>query len=119
MLSIWNSVYISESILRHRINPALVKIDELISEETSPQVKRCVRAIASRDIESGSDARTSASKAFAICTSQMQKNGYVKKGTNFPTQKGKRAGRSKAADKTHSGKLQQYKDILAMARGDK
>lgn len=86
---------------------------------TSPQLKRCVRAIASKAIDDeGMEARKAVSKGFAICTRQLQRHGFLKSGTNRPTKKGKKAGRSKAADKTHAGKVEQYKKILAMARGE-
>ena len=81
---------------------------------TQPQMKRCVLAIASKE---DGDPRAALSKAFAICTAQLQKHGYLKKGTNRATKKGEKAGRSKASDKEHASKVEQYKALLAKARG--
>jgi hypothetical protein len=82
---------------------------------TQPQMKRCVLAIAAKD---GGDPKAALSKAFAICTAQLQKHGYIKKGTNRATKKGERAGRSKASEKGHSSKVEKYEKLLATARGE-
>jgi hypothetical protein len=82
---------------------------------TQPQMKRCVLAIASKD---KGDPKAALSKAFAICTAQMQKHGYVKQGTNRATKKGEKAGRSKASEKGHKGKVEKYEKLLATARGE-
>jgi hypothetical protein len=77
---------------------------------TSPQLKRCVRAVA---LKNDGDV----SKAFAICTKQLQKTGYIKVGTQVPTKAGETAGRSKAADKGHAEKVLDYEALLKLARG--
>jgi hypothetical protein len=114
-----------------RVNPSLVPYKEMLSDEdgfvwlsdlieakrkhTPPQLKRCVRAIAK---ESGGDSpsRADISRAFAICTKQLQKGGYLKKGSQEPTKKGSKRGRSKAHDKEHAEKLADYEKMLAGAR---
>jgi hypothetical protein len=85
---------------------------------TSPQLKRCVLAIAKKGIKNGMEPRAAISKGFAICTRQLQKHGYLKSGTNRPTEMGGSTGRSKAADKTHKSKVAEYGRLLAMARSE-
>ena len=80
------------------------------------QLKRCVNAIVSKG---GDVSRDSVSKAFAICTASLQNKGYIEKGTNVPTEKGKSASKSKAADKTHPSKMKDYEAILAAVRKKK
>jgi len=82
-------------------------------QHTTPQMKRCVRAIVDK---SGNVSRDSISRAFAICTSSLQKKGYLKKGTNRPTKKGMQRGKSKAAEKGHKEKLQDYESMLAAVK---
>ena len=116
-----------------RVNPALVPYFEMLSGDdgfvrlsdliegrkgkTPPQLKRCVRAIAK---ERGGDepTRDQLSSAFAICTKQLQRNGYLKVGSQKPTKKGSKKGRSKAAQKDHSSKLKDYEKMLATVRVD-
>jgi len=88
-----------------------IKLSDLYEarKTTPPQLKRCVLAVAKK---SGGDT----SKAFAICTSSLQNKGYLKQGTQAPTKKGAKAGRSKAAEKKHSGKVSEYEQLLALAR---
>jgi hypothetical protein len=111
-----------------RLNPTLVPYlrvfqdgDELVNladifeakkRHTTPQLKRCVRAVAK---ENDGDV----SKAFAICTKQLQRSGYLKQGTNEPTKKGVKAGKSKAAEKGHGEKVKEYETLLAAARKDR
>lgn len=112
-----------------RLNPALhpmgrvfqdgkelVRLSDLFEarkKKTPPQLKRCVRAVAKKN---GGDT----SKAFAICTAQLQKTGYLKVGTQRPTKAGEKAGRSKAGEKGHSDKVKEYEGLLALNRkGDK
>lgn len=90
----------------------IVKISDLFEgrkRKTPPQLKRCVRAVAKKH---GGDV----SKAFAICTAQLQKGGYLRIGTQEPTKAGKTAGRSKAAEKDHKDKVSEYEQLLALAR---
>lgn len=92
-------------------------------KKTPPQLKRCVRAVAEKELE-GKDSsdkdtvRKATSKAFAICTAQLQKTGYLKVGSQAPTKSGKKAGRSKAGQGGHAGKVQDYERLLAVARGE-
>jgi len=89
---------------------SLVDVVELVERrKTPPQLKRCVRAVA---LQNGGDV----SKAFAICTAQLQKHGYLKKGTAMPTKAGKASGRSKAAEKEHMNKLGDYEMLLRINR---
>lgn len=119
---------------KSRLNPALVPYSEMLSDGsgfvrlsdliegkkggTPPQLKRCVRAIAK---ERGGDepSRDQLSAAFAICTKQLQRHGYLKKGSQETTKKGAKRGRSKAADKGHAVKLDDYEAMLAGARKSK
>ena len=79
---------------------------------TPPILKRCVRAVA---MQYGGDI----SKAFAICTAQMQKAGLLKSGTGKPTKAGIKSGRRKAADAGHPGKLSDYEGLLRLNRKGK
>jgi len=114
-----------------RLNPALYPFGRVFSDgsefvrlsdlfearrQTPPQLKRCVRAVAKQYAGDGKVTREVMSKAFAICTKQLQKSGYIKIGTAAPTKKGSKAGRSKAADKSHTGKVAEYEKMLAQAR---
>ena len=72
-------------------------------------LKRCVRAVAK---QYGGDV----SKAFAICTAQLQKGGYLRTGTQKVTAKGKKRSKSKAAQKGHAGKVAEYEKLLKGAR---
>jgi hypothetical protein len=74
-------------------------------KHTTPQLKRCVAAVAK---DNGGDI----SKAFAICTASLQKKGFLKPGTNAPTKKGATAGRRKAAEKGHTAKVAEYETML-------
>lgn len=91
----------------------LAGIDEA-RKPTATQLKRCVSAIASKD--ASGDPREVVSRAFAICTAQLQKHGYLKDGTQRPTKKGKSAGKRKAAQKDHMDKVGEYEDLLRKAR---
>jgi len=95
------------------IDLSLLRIEE--RKPTSPQMKRCVYSIASKE---GGD-RKALSKAFAICTAHLQKHGYLKDGSSRPTAKGKSAGKSKAAEKGHGYKVSAYEKILKRARSKK
>jgi len=102
----------------------LVRLSDLFEarKQTPPQLKRCVRAIVDKEME-GEDRtpeamRAAISKGFAICTSQLQKSGYLKVGSQKPTKAGKQAGRSKAAQKAHMDKVADYERMLGVARGE-
>lgn len=113
-----------------RTNPSLVPYLEMLSDgedfvwlsdliegkkgHTPPQLKRCVRAIAKK--AGDKPTREDISRAFAICTKQLQKGGYLKKGTQDPTKKGSKRGRSKAGEKAHSTKVAEYERMLAGAK---
>jgi len=105
---------------------ALVDLSGLFEErkKTPPQLKMCVRAVALKALEKSEvldrDAvRAAVSKGFAICTSQLQKNGYLRVGSQSPTKAGKTAGRSKAATKGYDEKFLDYEELLAAARKSK
>lgn len=98
--------------------PTAVKRKALEERSQTPtQLKRCVRAIVKKN--KGKVTREIVSRAFAICTKSLQSKGYFKKGTHEPTKKGKKRGRSKAAEKGHVEKLMDYETMLAIARGEK
>ena len=94
-----------------KIEDEIVKLSDLFEarKKKPVQLKRCVRAVAK---QYGGDV----SKAFAICTAQLQKGGYLKVGTQEPTKVGKKVGRSKAAEKGHSDKVSEYEKMLDVAR---
>lgn len=83
-------------------------------ERTAAFVKRCVRAVASK--EADPSARASIDKAFAICVAQGQKMGRLKPGSGEPTKLGQKVTRSKAAEKGHAEKLSAYEKLLASSR---
>lgn len=84
----------------------------VLAEATSPAIRRCVSAVASKDGGGGEAVR----KAFAICTAQAQKRGELEPGSNKPTAAGKARTRSLAAQKGHSDKVTRYSELLAGAR---
>lgn len=114
-----------------RLNPARVPYARLFSDgdefiklkdlfearkkHLPTQLKRCVRAITK---ERGGDepTREDMSRAFAICTAQLQRSGYLKKGSQKPTKKGKTRSRSKAGEKGHKSKVAEYEKMLALVR---
>ena len=79
-------------------------------------MKRCVVAVAKKMAGEGGITRDTISKAFAICTKSLQHKGYLEKGSQRPTKLGKSRGRSKAADKTHKGKVAEFEAMLAAVR---
>lgn len=92
-------------------------------KQTPPQLKRCVRAIVKKEVGDVSDAdkglvRAAISKGFAICTANLQKHGYMQKGSHETTKSGDTSGRSKAAQDGHKDKVAEYEKILARARKD-
>jgi len=87
----------------------LADIFEARKKRTPVVLKRCVRAVAK---QYGGDV----SKAFAICTAQLQKGGYLEPGTQSVTAKGKKRSKSKAAQKGHSNKVAEYEKLLKQAR---
>jgi len=101
--------------LRDLHSNRLINLSDLFEERkkkhTPVQLKRCVRAVAKKH-------DGDVSKAFAICTAQLQKSGYLKVGTQKPTKAGSAASRSKAAEKGHKAKVADYEKLLARARGE-
>lgn len=120
-----------------RVNPKYVPFQALMQEgveaisvrslfearrrTTPPQLKRCVLAIV-KDATGGDvtkATRADVSRAFAICTKQFQKYGYLEVGTQKPTGKGKTSGKKKAAEKDHGGKVAEYEKMLDTVRKPK
>ena len=90
-------------------------------KHTPSQLKRCVRAIVKKEVGDSGDqdlVRAAISKGFAICTAQLQKHGYLRKGSQDTTKIGATAGRSKSAEKGHGSKVDEYEKMLAVARGE-
>ena len=84
------------------------------------QVQRCVLAVSERlRREEGLGARAATSRAFQICTSSLQKQGYLKKGTAKPTLKGKARSFVKAHDEEHLLKSLRYQRLLEEGRREK
>lgn len=120
-----------------RVNPVLVPYGQLMQEAkglidlkelfearrrtTPPQLKHCVLAIV-KDLTGDNvegATRADVSKAFAICTKQFQKYGYLEVGTQKPTGKGKTAGKKKSAEKEHGSKVAEFEKMLAAVRKGK
>lgn len=80
-------------------------------EHTPPLLRRCVAKVAAQY-----DGDTS--KAFAICTAQYQRHGYMKKGSQELTKKGKRQQRRKAAEPGHARAMDDYETLLKTARAE-
>lgn len=116
-----------------RVNPSLlpsgrifkdgsefVRLSDLFEAKkrtTPPQLKRCVLAIVKKEVGSIDNAtREAVSKAFAICTRNLQKYGYLEKGSQSPTGTGQKRGRSKAADSSHKDKLAEFEKMLTVVR---
>ena len=87
----------------------LCLVEKSLKGPTPPLIRRCVLAVANRY---GGDT----DRAFAICVASAQKRGELRKGSLKLNKKGKKAQRSKAADKTHPGKMKKYERLLAKAR---
>jgi hypothetical protein len=73
------------------------------------QLRHCVVAVGDKlggDVE----------RAFAICTASLQKSGYLKKGTQEPTEKGVERSRSKSRQKGAKEVDQEYEKMIQAAR---
>jgi hypothetical protein len=131
---LWMHPYPTMLKTKRRINPSLVRIGRVYQNgaefirltdlieamleakkgRNPSQLKRCVLAVAKKD--GGEPTRDDVSRAFAICTKQLQKSGYLKKGTQKATKKGKKRSRSKSAEAGHGGKVADYEKMLAGVR---
>lgn len=80
------------------------------------QLHLCVRAVLKRMKTKDSRA---VSRAFAICTASLQKNGYLRKGSNEPTVKGKARATLMKRRKDTLDKLAEFEQILARAGVDR
>lgn len=76
---------------------------------TPDLVRHCVAAVAK---QYGGDT----DKAFAICVSQLQKNGYLKPGTMELTAAGKKKEKEHEAEPDAKKKLAAYEKLLKAAR---
>lgn len=74
-------------------------------------MRRCVSAVSAKP---GQDVRG----AFAICTAQMQRYGYLQKGTHKATAKGKALSRKHKRQADHGEKIARYERALARERQD-
>jgi len=83
--------------------------EDIFTEETPTLLKHCVRAVAQKH---GGDTK----KAFAICTAQLQRSGYLEKGSQKLTAKGKEAEKKHAADPDAKMKLSDYEGLLKANR---
>jgi hypothetical protein len=88
---------------------------ELASELDRLQLHRCVLAVAESG-PSGLDADRQLSRAYAICTASLQRNGYLKRGSNEPTLKGRRRSIEMANDEDALAKEREYQAWLERAR---
>ncbi len=95
--------------------PTLIVLPE--NQDGLAQYRRCVLAVYERFVDGGQpEGRETLSRAFAICTKQLQKYGYLQPGSRRPTMKGLEASILKAADDEHVGKMVRYEQALARAR---
>ena len=77
---------------------------------TPDLVRHCVAAVAKKDGDT--------EKAFAICVSQLQKNGYLEPGTMKLTAEGRAKEKEHEAEPDAAKKLASYEKILKAARKD-
>jgi hypothetical protein len=88
--------------------------------QTPEQLRRCVLAVAERlREEEGISASEATSRAFAICTSSLQRYGYLKAGTHTPTAKGRKRSQAKATDDEALLKSLRYQRLLERGRGER
>jgi hypothetical protein len=80
-------------------------------QESSSWMKRCVASV-------GKKPGVDTSGAFAICTSQGQKAGLLKKGTSKPTKKGASRAKSLGQQPEHGKKLADYEKMLKRSTED-
>ena len=81
------------------------------------QLRRCVLKVYQRYVDQGSpEGRETLSRAYAICTSQFQKYGYLVPGTRTPTAKGLLRSIEKSSDPVRAQRMQEYERVLAGAR---
>ena len=81
------------------------------------QVRRCALAVADRlRRDEGLSAREATGRAFAICTSTLQRGGYLKPGTHTPTAKGRARSRAKLQDEEAAFKHARYQRLLKEGR---
>ena len=76
------------------------------------QLRRCVASVAGR----GGTAEGDTSSAFAICTSSLQRGGYLEPGTAKPTAKGRARSRELSREMKHPIAIARYQDMLRRAR---
>ncbi len=77
---------------------------------TPDLVRHCVAAVAAKDGDT--------ERAFAICVSQLQKNGYLEPGTMKLTAAGRAKEKEHEAEPDAKKKLASYEKILKAARKD-
>jgi len=77
---------------------------------TPDLVRHCVAAVAKKDGDT--------ERAFAICVSQLQKNGYLEPGTMKLTAEGRAKEKEHEAEPDAAKKLASYEKILKAARKD-
>lgn len=77
---------------------------------TPDLVRHCVAAVAAKDGDT--------ERAFAICVSQLQKNGYLEPGTMQLTAAGKAKEKEHEAEPDAKKKLASYEKLLKAARKD-
>jgi hypothetical protein len=85
--------------------------------QTPEQLRRCALAVAERlREEEGLSASEATGRAFAICTSSLQRYGYLKAGTHKPTAKGRKRSQAKATDDEALLKSLRYQRLLERGR---
>ena len=76
------------------------------------QLRRCVRRVAGP----GGSAEGDVSAAFAICTSSLQRGGYLKPRTNRPTFRGILRASVLSKQAEHASAMEEYEQMLARIR---
>lgn len=97
---------LNDAELHEALNQFAVNL--LLSEATPDLVRHCVRSVGQK--------YNDVSRAFAICTAQLQKTGYLKAGTTELTAKGKAKEKEHAADPDAASKNAEYEKMLKQAR---
>lgn len=84
----------------------------------SQQLRRCVLAVASRRGK-GESKDQATHRAFAICTSSLQRGGYLQPGTHRPTARGWLRSLEKLTDEQAQAKRERYQGLLRAAKRER
>jgi hypothetical protein len=91
-------------------------MEQVVGNPLKEQLRRCVLAVHDKLIAEGVAQDEALSRAYAICTAQLQRGGYLKAGSNRPTPKGIAAALKKLGDPQAQRKHRKYEGVLQSAR---